>query len=79
MRELEAVGVVRRAVDGGPPVRVRYGLTEKGEDLSEVVDTLQRWGRKWCSSEAAVPAPSPEGAAAVIEQVRTGSGDVTLA
>lgn len=66
MRELETAGIVTRTVDAGPPVRVRYDLTPKGEDLRDVVRALERWGRKW--AEPAPPAPSPDVAASLVEQ-----------
>lgn len=31
LRDLEAAGIVRRDVDGGPPVRVTYALVGKAE------------------------------------------------
>lgn len=65
MRELESAEIVSRTVDPGPPVCVRYALTEKGEELRDVVVALQRWGRRWC--EPPVPTPSPENAAAIGE------------
>jgi DNA-binding HxlR family transcriptional regulator len=53
MRELETAGIVVRTVEPGSPVRVSYALTAKGGDLREVVDALERWGRRWVASEAA--------------------------
>lgn len=75
-RELETAGIVSRDVDPGPPVCVRYALTDKGEELRDVVRALERWGRRW--AERDVPRPSPEGAAAIIEQPRSGSGGIAL-
>lgn len=44
LRELEAGGVVtRRTLDGPGDVQV-YGLTERGQELEEVVFALMRWG-----------------------------------
>jgi len=64
MRELEAAGIVARTVEPGPPVRVLYDLTPKGEDLRDVVRALEQWGRKW--TEPALPAPSAEAAALLV-------------
>lgn len=76
MRELESAAIVSRAVDPGPPVCVRYALTDKGEELRDVVRALERWGRRW--AEPAVPTPSPEGAAAIVEQARSGDSGIAL-
>lgn len=76
MRELESAGIVSRAVDPGPPLCVRYALTEKGEELRDVVRALEGWGRRW--AEPAAPTPSPEAAAAIIEQPRAGGSGIAL-
>jgi len=47
LRELESEGLVRRTVIHGPPVRVSYELTEAGESLKPVIDSLGRWAEKW--------------------------------
>jgi DNA-binding HxlR family transcriptional regulator len=47
LRELEAAGLVERAVEAGAPVRVSYSLTEKGSDLGPVLLDLRSWGRRW--------------------------------
>lgn len=75
-RELESAGIVSRAVDPGPPVCVRYALTEKGEELRDVVQALERWGRRW--AEPTRSAPSPETAAAVLEQPQSGGRGIAL-
>ncbi|MYR07449.1 transcriptional regulator [Gordonia sp. SID5947] len=46
LRSLERAGVVRRAEVGGRSV---YALTEKGEELTEVVTALSSWGTRWIS------------------------------
>lgn len=75
MRELEASAIVSRSVDPGPPVCVRYALTEKGEELREAVRALEQWGRRW--AEPPVPTPSPDSAAAIVE--RSATTDRTIA
>jgi DNA-binding HxlR family transcriptional regulator len=40
---LAEVGLVIRDVDAGPPVSVRYHLSEAGEQLSPLLDQLGRW------------------------------------
>ncbi|MDY6809955.1 MAG: helix-turn-helix domain-containing protein [Actinomycetota bacterium] len=44
LRTLERAGVIRRTEVGGRSV---YTLTEKGEELNEVVDALSAWGIRW--------------------------------
>jgi DNA-binding HxlR family transcriptional regulator len=50
MKELEARGLVRREVLPGPPLRVRYSLSQMGRDLEPALGELQRWARRWLSS-----------------------------
>jgi DNA-binding HxlR family transcriptional regulator len=47
LRELESEGLVRRTVIPGPPVRVSYELTEAGEGLKPVIESLGRWAERW--------------------------------
>jgi DNA-binding HxlR family transcriptional regulator len=47
LRELEETGIVRRDVDGGPPVRVDYTLTESGAELDATVSALAAWAERW--------------------------------
>ena len=47
LRELESEGLVRRTVIPGPPVRVSYELTEAGESLKPVIESLGRWAERW--------------------------------
>ncbi len=47
MKELEATGIVSRCVSPETPVRVDYRLTDKGKDLVDVVDALERWANRW--------------------------------
>ena len=47
MKELEARGVVERTVVPGPPVRVEYGLTAMGRDLSATLSELKQWAHRW--------------------------------
>lgn len=46
LKELEARGLVVRSVDTGPPVRVRYALTPKGDAFGRVAEAIQRWGQE---------------------------------
>ena len=47
LRELESEGIVRRTVIAGPPVRVSYELTQAGESLKPVIESLGRWAERW--------------------------------
>lgn len=47
MKELESRGLVRREVIPGPPLRVRYGLSQMGHELEPALGELQRWARRW--------------------------------
>ena len=47
LRELEGVGIVKREVSPGPPVRVSYELTCSGHELEPVVSALEAWAEKW--------------------------------
>ena len=47
MKELEAEGIVERHVSDGGPVRVEYGLTDKGRALEPTVRALKSWAQDW--------------------------------
>jgi DNA-binding HxlR family transcriptional regulator len=47
LRELEAEGIVDRAVEGGRPVRVSYKLTDCGRALEPAVKALGEWAQTW--------------------------------
>ncbi|MER3420404.1 MAG: MarR family transcriptional regulator [Chloroflexota bacterium] len=47
LKELEAEGIVRRVVVPETPVRITYELTEKGKDLSQVIEALSAWAERW--------------------------------
>ena len=53
LRELEAEGIVTRTVIPDSPVRVEYGLTEKGRALEGAIVAIAQWAEQW------VPAPEP--------------------
>ncbi len=44
LKQLEADGLVRRDAYAEVPVRVEYRLSEFGATLSDVMDSLERWG-----------------------------------
>jgi DNA-binding HxlR family transcriptional regulator len=47
LKELEAEGIVERAVLDGSPVRVEYSMTAKGRALEPTVRALKSWAREW--------------------------------
>lgn len=49
LRELEAAGIVTRAVTPSTPVLIEYTLTERGRDLATVVDGLSSWAERWAA------------------------------
>lgn len=56
MKELELRGVVRRHVDGGPPVKVNYALTDMGRCLQPALAELKAWGQRWLDVDVDQPA-----------------------
>ena len=47
LKELEAEGIVTRTVIPATPVRIEYGLTEKGRALSDVMAAISAWAEEW--------------------------------
>lgn len=47
LKELEAAGVVERAVAMTRPVEVRYQLTAIGHRLAPVLDAVAAWSQDW--------------------------------
>lgn len=47
LRELEEHGIVARAVDAGPPVKIEYALTKSGTELDATVRALAGWAERW--------------------------------
>jgi DNA-binding HxlR family transcriptional regulator len=42
-----AEGLVRRDVAPGPPVCVTYRLTESGQSLEPVIESVGKWAERW--------------------------------
>jgi DNA-binding HxlR family transcriptional regulator len=51
LKELEAEGLVTRAVYPEHPVRIEYRLTTKGADLGAVMDAIAAWAHRWLANE----------------------------
>lgn len=52
LRALEEAAIVQRHVSSEPPVRVDYGLTEKGKALAPALNAIGRWAEEWGGSES---------------------------
>jgi DNA-binding HxlR family transcriptional regulator len=52
LKELESHALVERTVFPGPPVRVQYALTPKGQELAPALSELKRWARHWLGASA---------------------------
>lgn len=59
LKELEAERIVSRRVDPGGPVRVEYALTDAGEALVGVIESLAEWAERWVVDEARPAAGGP--------------------
>lgn len=59
LKYLQGMGIVERQVVGTEPFSVVYGLTEKGQDLNDVLSAYRRWGEKWTPS-IVHPLPFPK-------------------
>lgn len=49
LKELEDNGIVVREVTDARPPQVAYRLSEKGEALAPVLDSVGAWAEKWCA------------------------------
>ena len=56
LRELEAQDLIRRETSGGVPSPVRYMLTEYGETLRPLIETVRAWGEHHLARSRARPA-----------------------
>jgi DNA-binding HxlR family transcriptional regulator len=50
LKYLQKMGIVERTVVGTEPFSVVYSLTEKGQDLGDILSAYRRWGEKWTPS-----------------------------
>ncbi len=60
LRALEEEGIVRRTTYAEVPPRVEYALTEKGEALLPIIESMRDYGEMWlgaaCATEPAAVA-----------------------
>ena len=47
LKYLSSEGILRRDVLSTQPFTVQYGLTQKGEQLRPVIESLRKWGNEW--------------------------------
>ena len=50
LKYMQRMGIVERTVVGTEPFSVVYSLTEKGQDLGDILSAYRRWGEKWTPS-----------------------------
>ena len=53
LRALEEEGIVRRTTYAEDPPRVEYALTEKGEALLPIIESMRDYGEMWLGAECA--------------------------
>lgn len=53
LKELEAGGLITRAVEPTTPVRVEYHLTDMGEALRPIMDAVGAWANEWIDTPPA--------------------------
>ena len=53
LRALEEEGIVRRTTYAEVPPRVEYALTEKGNALLPIIESMRDYGETWLGAECA--------------------------
>jgi DNA-binding HxlR family transcriptional regulator len=54
LKALEAARIVIRTVEPTTPVRISYGLSQRGEELADVLSELQVWAERWATRATSV-------------------------
>ena len=57
LRELEADGLITRRIYAQVPPKVEYSLTDIGQGLLPVLDTMVRWGEAYVGSSCTPELP----------------------
>ncbi len=70
LSELEEMGLIERIDHGTIPPKVEYRLTEKGEDLDRIYETLMAWADRWDVDIVQPPDP-PEDEASDRDRAQT--------
>lgn len=55
LKQLEEAGIVTRQVYPETPVRIEYLLTEKGQELTPIMQEVQKWADKWMALAPCCP------------------------
>jgi DNA-binding HxlR family transcriptional regulator len=63
LRALEEEGIVERTTFAEVPPRVEYSLTEKGQALVPIIESMREYGRLWLAQEDCAPEPATAAAA----------------
>ena len=50
LKELEAEDIITRDVTPSTPVLIEYHLTQRGRDLTKVMDEFARWAERWSNT-----------------------------
>lgn len=53
LRQMEADGIITRTVYAEVPPRVEYALSELGESMRPILDSMQEWGSRYKERKAA--------------------------
>lgn len=51
LKDLEQAGIIKREVFPETPVRIEYSLTEKGQALQPVLQSIENWAKDWVEVE----------------------------
>ncbi len=54
LKDLESAGIVTRHQVKGEPGSFEYRLTEAGQDLKPVIETIGNWGQRWVETGASL-------------------------
>src|SRR5689334_3812333 len=60
LRALEEEGIVARQTFSEVPPRVEYALTEKGQALLPIIDSMRSYGRNWLGAAGDCTPPEVE-------------------
>lgn len=52
LKELEDLNIISRHVLSDSPIKVEYCLTEKGQALEGVIETMSSWAKEWMVEKA---------------------------
>jgi DNA-binding HxlR family transcriptional regulator len=58
LRALEEEGIVARQTFPEVPPRVEYALTEKGQALVPIIESMRRYGTDWLGAEGSCTEPA---------------------